>query len=88
VSEYLTTAQVADNLQYSQDFVRTLIRRGSLAAFKADSSRNAPVRISAESVRAFVASRTLTPQQASAVRQLPRHRPKRSRFAGAWGIPA
>jgi excisionase family DNA binding protein len=85
-SPYLTVAQVADRLQVSQDYVRSLIARGDLASVKLPGSRNAPVRIPAESLGMLLESSEVIPPKAATERQAPRHRRRRSPFAAAWGV--
>jgi excisionase family DNA binding protein len=53
---YLTVAQVAEKLQVSRDYVRTLIKSGHLESVKLPGGSASPIRISAASLHNLIES--------------------------------
>jgi excisionase family DNA binding protein len=57
----LTSTQVCERLGISRNTLRKYIDRGYLTAIKTGDEPNAPLRISEESLREFIESRTVKP---------------------------
>lgn len=62
--QYLTIADVMDRLAVTRITVRGLIKRGELEAVKLGDARNAGVRISEDSLRAYIDRRRVQPEKA------------------------
>jgi excisionase family DNA binding protein len=54
IPKYLTIAQVAEILEVSQDYVRTLIKNGRLESVKLPGGSASPVRISSASLQNLI----------------------------------
>lgn len=74
----LTIQKAAELLDLSHDYVRTLIKQGSLTAYKFPGGRNAPIRIAAASVHALQNASQLTPPKQDATPARRQYRPRRS----------
>ena len=90
-TRYLAVDVVADTLSVSEDYVRTLVKRGHLEGFKLPGGRNAPIRISEESVQHMLQSCRLGSEESTAFNQpqptqRPHHRQRRAASAEAWGV--
>jgi excisionase family DNA binding protein len=67
---YLTVAQVAEKLQVSKDYVRTLIKNGHLESVKLPGDSASPVRIPAASLANLLnSSKASSQRQGDSVRQ-------------------
>ena len=58
--QYLTVSQVASLLQVSKDYVRALVKKGTLNTIKLPGGRNGPIRISLESLQKTLSDCTVT----------------------------
>ena len=90
--KWFTICQVADILQVSEDYVRSLVKTGHIKAVKLPGGKNAPVRISEESVSKLLIScqiETLSSALDHQVKTLPKNpsqRRQRSASADSWGV--
>ena len=90
--KWFTICQVADMLQVSEDYVRSLAKTGQIKAIKLPGGKNAPVRISEESVSKLLASCQIEPSSPTldhhvkTVSKNPSQRRRRSASANSWGV--
>ena len=90
--KWFTICQVADMLQVSEDYVRSLAKTGQIKAIKLPGGKNAPVRISEESVSKLLAScqiESSSPKLNQHVQNVPKkssNRRQRSASAASWGV--
>jgi excisionase family DNA binding protein len=90
--KWFTICQVADMLQVSEDYVRSLARTGRIKAIKLPGGKNAPVRINEESVSKLLASCQIEPSSPTLdhlVQNLPKKSSnlrQRSASAASWGV--
>ena len=90
--KWFTIYQVADMLQVSEDYVRSLAKTGQIKAIKLPGGKNAPVRISEESVSKLLASCQIEPSSPTLdhhIQNAPRkssNRRQRSASAVSWGV--
>ena len=90
--KWFTICQVADMLQVSEDYVRSLAKTGQIKAIKLPGGKNAPVRISEESVSKLLAScqiESSSPKLNQHVQNVPKkssNRRQRSASAAFWGV--
>ena len=90
--KWFTICQVADMLQISEDYLRSLAKTGKIHAVKLPGGKNAPVRISEESVSRFLASCQIEssfPKPDHNEQNVPRKSPnrrRRSASAASWGV--
>lgn len=90
--KWFTICQVADMLQVSEDYVRSLAKTGQIKAIKLPGGKNAPVRISEDSVSKLLAScqiESSSPklnQYVQNVLKKSSNRRQRSASAASWGV--
>ena len=90
--KWMTVSQVADMLQLSEDYVRSLIQNGHIKAVKLPGSRNAPVRVGEDGILEFLESCNIRDQQTfnikniSTTKQNTQRRRRRSASADSWGV--
>ncbi len=90
--KWFTICQVADMLQVSEDYVRSLAKTGQIEAVKLPGGKNAPIRISEESVLKLLTSCQIEPSSSTLdhhVKNVPKnlsHRSRRSASAASWGV--
>ena len=90
--KWMTISQVADMLQLSEDYVRSLIQNGHIKALKLPGSRNAPVRVGEDDILEFLESCNIRDQQGfklkniSTTKKNTQRRRRRSVSADSWGV--
>ena len=90
--KWLTVFQVADMLQLSEDYVRSLIQNGQLKAVKFPGGCNGPVRVAETCVVEFLESceirtpETLQDNNEVFMKKNSPHRRRRSASADSWGV--
>ncbi len=90
--KWMTISQVADMLQLSEDYVRSLIQKGHIRAVKLPGSRNAPVRVAKDDILEFLESCNITDQETfnaknmSILKKNAQRRRRRSASAASWGV--
>lgn len=90
--KWMTVSQVADMLQLSEDYVRSLIQNGHIKALKLPGSRNAPVRVGEDDILEFLESCNIDGQHGFKIKIKPsarkhtQRRRRRSVSADSWGV--